>query len=318
MRVAVYGAGAVGCVFGAALARGGHEVAFIARGRTLEAIRSRGVRVRRGTSEADTETLDAPGATATDDPASVGPVDLVLVCVKTWQVPGAAASMRPLVEPGRTSVVPLQNGVDAPRELAEVLGPERVLPGSCRVICETLEPGVVAQSAFIQEITFGPYHADLEPDQRPRVDAIAGALRASGVAAVTPPDVWASLWWKFAFISTLSGLGAVTRMTSGELRTHPETRELIERCLAEIVAVGRARGVGLAGDAAAEIMAFIDTIPAGMTTSMQRDWQAGRPSELDAQPGAAARLGREAGVPTPVSEFCWRVLAPGERAARGG
>ena len=325
MRVAVYGAGAVGCVFGAALAKGGarggpgggHEVVFIARGRTLEAIREHGVRVRRG--EPDTpDTLDAPGATATDDPASVGPVDLVLVCVKAWQVPEVALAMRPLVEPGRTSVIPLQNGVDAPRQLAEVLGPERVLPGSCRVICETVEPGVASQSAFIQEITFGPYSPELEPDQRPRIERIAGALRASEIAAAVPEDIWAALWWKFAFISTLSGLGAVTRMTTGELRTHPETRELVEACLAEIVNVGRARAVGLGASAAAEIMAFIDTVPAGMTTSMQRDWQAGRPSELEAQPGAVVRLGREAGVPTPVSGFCWRVLSPGERVARGG
>ncbi|MEN1704732.1 MAG: 2-dehydropantoate 2-reductase [Planctomycetota bacterium] len=308
MRAAIYGAGAVGCVFGSALARAGHDVTFIARGTTLGAIRSRGVRIERTNGD----TLDAPNAAATDDPAEIGPVDLVLVCTKVWQVPEIAPKIRPLLKPDQTAVIPLQNGVDAPHHLASALGEQHVLPGSCRVICEIKEPAVIQQTAFIQEITFGEF------DDRPsdRVQDIAETLRAAEIAAVTPESIWAALWWKFAFISTLSAVGTVARMDAGQLRTNPETRDLLERCLAEICDVGRARGVPIPDGTDREILAFIDTIPADMTTSMQRDWQAGRPSELDAQPGAVVRLGQEAGVPTPVCNVCYRVLAPAERRAR--
>src|SRR6478672_374150 len=307
MRVTVFGAGAVGAYFGGRLAEVGEDVAFIARGETLRALGERGLRV---TSPDGDFTLHP--VHASDTPADLGPTDVILLGVKAWQVSDAARAMGPLLGPD-TFVVPLQNGVEAPAQLAAVLGPERVLGGLCRILAWIAAPGEIRHEGVEPYIGFGELTGGLSP----RVERLQQAFaRCRGVTAEGLEDVRAELWRKFLFIASVSGLGAVTRAPIGVLRTRPETRDQLERAMREVLAVARAHGVALPDDAVAETLAFTDTVPAEGTASMQRDIIAGRPSELEAQSGAVVRLGREKGVATPVHEFLYRTLVPLELRAR--
>lgn len=311
MRIAVYGSGSVGGFFGGKLAQAGHEVIFIARGAHLAAIRREGLQVE----SIQGDFLIAPAQT-TDDPASVGPVDVVIVGVKTWQVPEAARHMRPLVGEG-TLVVPLQNGVDAPGQLAEVLdapgAAPHVIGGLCRIVSLVPAPGVIRHAGMQPYIAFN--RLDGAPD--PRVEALRAAFDQTGIAVEIPADIQAALWAKFAFIASFGGVGAVTRAPAGLLRSLPETRAMLESAIHEVVAVARGQGVRLPEETAARTLALVDGLPPAGTASMQRDIMEGRPSELESQNGAVVRLGAACGVATPTHAFIYSVLLPQEKQARG-
>lgn len=308
MRIAVVGAGGVGGYFGGRLVQAGEDVVFIARGRQLDALRSGGLSIE---SPLGDTALDA--VEATDDPIAVGPVDLVLVATKAWQVEDAAHAMRPMVGPA-TTVLPLQNGVEATDLLASVLGDEHVLTGMCRIIAYIARPGHIRHEGIDPTIVFG------ETDNRrtERIERILAVLEhAPGMTAEVPDDIHVAVWVKFAMIASVSGLGAVTRAPLGTIRSVPETRRLVERSLEEVFAVARAAGVPIPGDQLGTCMGFIDTLPPAGTASMQRDVAEGRPSEIDAQNGAVVRLGRQHGVDTPVNKFIADVIQPLELRARG-
>ncbi|HKT58998.1 MAG TPA: 2-dehydropantoate 2-reductase [Gemmatimonadales bacterium] len=308
MRISIFGAGAVGAYFGGRLAEADEQVAFIARGENLRALRERGLRV--ASPEGDF-TLQSVRAAA--DPAELGPADAILLAVKTWQVSDAARAIAPALGPD-TFVVPLQNGVEAPAQLAAVLGPGRVLGGLCRIIAWVESPGVVRHEGAEPYIGFGELAGGLSA----RAERLQQAFsRCRGVTAEALEDVRAEMWRKFLFISSVSGLGAVTRAPIGLLRSRPETRELLDRAMREVLAVARAHAVALPDDVVEETLAFTDSLPEEGTTSMQRDIMAGRPSELEAQNGAVVRLGMEKGVATPVHDFVYRSLRPLEARARG-
>jgi 2-dehydropantoate 2-reductase len=306
LRVAIFGAGGAGGRFGGDLARAGEDVAFIARGRHLAAIREKGLVV-----ESDDGEFRVRPAVATDAPAEVGPVDVVLLGVKTWQVEEAARAMRPLFGP-QTFVVPLQNGVEAAGELSGVLGGDRVVGGLCATFSWITAPGRIRSLGKVHSLRFG------ELDRRPsqRTEALRAAFERAGVRATIPPDIEVSLWEKFLIVVSFGGVGAVTRAPVGVTRATPETRRLIELGMQEILAVGRARGVALADEVVEKGMAFVDSLDPSGTTSLQRDITEGRPSELEAWNGAVVRLGRVADVSTPVHEFLYASLLPQERQAR--
>jgi 2-dehydropantoate 2-reductase len=308
MRIAVFGAGAVGGYFGGRLAEVGEDVAFIARGDQLRALREDGLRV----DSVAGDFAISPVA-ATDDPAEVGPVDCVLVAVKTWQLPDAAKAMGPLVGP-RSFVVPLLNGVEAPDVLAEALGREPVLGGLCGLIAFRKEPGHIVHAGANPWITFG----ELDGRRSDRAGRLAEALeRTRGVTVTVSDDIVAAMWEKFMFITSTGGLGAATRAPFGVFRAVPQSRHLLEEAMLEVVAVARARGVATEDEMVPKAMRLTDGLPPDGTSSMQRDIMAGRLSELDAWNGAVVRLGREAGVPTPVHEALYGVLLPQELRARG-
>jgi 2-dehydropantoate 2-reductase len=308
MRIAVFGAGAVGGYFGGRLAQAGEDVVLIARGEHLKAMQTRGLRVE--SIEGDF-TVDP--VQATDDPAEVGVVDAVLVAVKAWHVPQAAREMRPMVGP-ETFVVPFENGVEAPSQLAAVLGKEHVLGGLCRIISARVEPGHIRHAGISPTTTFG----ELDGRRSQRAERLHEAFqKAKGVTATIAEDVRVAMWEKFLFIAALSGVGAVTRSPVGVLRTLPETREMLDEAMEEILAVAHARNISLPQETVAQTMAFIDRLPPDGTASMQRDVMAGRPSELESQNGAVIRLGRDAGVETPVHTFIYGSLLPQELRARG-
>jgi len=307
MRIAIYGTGGVGGYFGAQLARVGADVVFIARGAHLAAIREHGLRVETPQGE-----IAVRPAQATDDPAEAGPVDAVLLCVKTWQVLEAARAMRPLIS-AETVVLPLQNGVEAAAQLAAALGAERVIGGTCGTLSQVSGPGRILSRGEVHFVKLG------ELDNRPsaRTERLRQAFERAGVKAEIPPDIHQAVWAKFVLVVSFGGVGAVTRAPLGVLRSVPETRVMLEQCLHEAVAVARARGVGLSETTIPSALALLDGMPPGATTSLQRDIADGKPSELEAWTGAAVRLGRAAGVATPTHDFIYSSLLPAEAQARG-
>jgi len=308
MRIAVFGTGGVGGYFGGRLAQAGEDVVFVARGAHLEAIRRDGLAVQ--SPEGD---FVVRPAVATDDVRTAAPVHAVLLGVKAWQVREAARALRPLLE-GAGFVVPLQNGVEAADELVAELGAEPVVGGLCKISSYVAGPGRISHAGVAPRVEFG----ERDGRRSERVDRLRTAFeKAAGVDVAIPGDINAAIWEKFLFIAPLSGVGAVTRMPVGVLRSAPESRSMLESAMREVFDVGRARGIGLRKDAVARTMSYVDGLPADGTASMQRDILEGRPSELDYQTGAVVRLGRESGVPVPVNDFIYRSLVPGERRARG-
>lgn len=307
MRIAVFGTGGVGGYFGGRLAQAGEDVVFIARGEHLRALRTHGLRV-----ESLKGDFIVQPAQAAEDPAEVGVVDAVLVGVKAWQVTEAADRLRPLVGP-ETFVVPLQNGVEAPAELSAVLGSGHVLGGLCSIISFVAGPGHVRHVGAEPSIAFG------EQDNRrsERAERLRQAFARAEVTVEIPRDIHVAMWEKFLFIASWGGVGAVTRAPVGVVRGLPETREMMEEAMREILHVGQAREVGLSDESMRKGIAFVDGLQPGATASMQRDIMEGRPSELEAQNGAVVRLGRAAGIPTPVHAFIYRSLLPSELRARG-
>ena len=307
MRFAIFGVGAIGGYFGGRLEQAGEEVAFIARGEHLEALRTKGLRV-----DSINGDFVLPAVTATDDPSRIGAVDVVLVGVKTWQVPAAAESIRPLLGED-TLVLPLQNGVEAPDQLAKILGREYVCGGLAKIISYIAGPG------YIRHTGADPYIALGELDNQPsdRLERLRRALQRSGVSAEIPPDITAALWAKFLFVASWGGVGAITRAPIGVIRSVSQTRRMLEGSMQEIYEVADALNVNLAPDAVSAAMGFIDTLPPNGTTSMQRDIIENRPSEIESWTGAVVRFGRDAGVPVPINEFTYNSLLPLERKARG-
>ena len=313
MRIAVVGAGAVGGYFGGRLVAAGHEVAFLVRGETLTALRERGLKI-----DSPLGDLNLPSVEASDDAAelsaSLGSVETVIVAVKAWQVPKVAESIRPLVGP-ETQILPLQNGVEAPRQLAALHGSEAVLGGLCKIISKLETRGHVKHLGAEPTVIFGKLSGSGDSSSK-RTERLRRALEEAGVRAEITPDIEAAMWEKFLFISSISGLGAVSRVPLGELRQVPETRALLEQLMREVTRVAGAHTVRLPADVVERTMAFVDSLPAEGTASMQRDLVAGRPSELDSQNGAVVRLAAEAGVAVPAHRVIYHALLPLEQLAR--
>ena len=218
MRIAVFGAGSVGGYFGGRLARVGEDVVFIARGAHLRALCEQGLRV-----ESPQGNFRVVAVQATDNPAQIGPVDVVLVAVKAWQVPEAAQAIRPMIGP-ETFVVPLQNGLEAPAQVAAVVGAEHVLGGSCVISSLIAAPGCIRHVGLEPSVTFG----ELDRRPNPRAERLREALERAEVSAFIPEDIQVAIWEKFMAIR-FGPIGAVARAPAGVLRNLPETRQLVEQ-----------------------------------------------------------------------------------------
>lgn len=308
MRIAVIGVGGVGGYFGARLAEAGHEVIFVARGAHRAAIERAGLCVH----STHGDVLVKP-ARAVESAAGVGVVDCVILGVKAWQVSDAARAAASLVGPD-TVVLPLQNGVEAPGEVAAALGRAHALGGVAKIISFVGEPGHIHHTGADPALVIG----ELDGRPSPRLEALRQVLGGCrGVSVTVPGDIQVALWEKFLFITAWAGVGAVTRAPMGVVRRVPESRRLIEGALAELESVARTSGIALAADVAATVLAFMDSVPADGTASLQRDIAAGRPSELDNLTGAVVRLGARLGVATPINGFIHAALTPLEQRARG-
>lgn len=307
MHIAIFGAGGAAGYFGARLAQAGEDVTFIARGDHLRAIQRNGLFV-----ESIFGDVTIQPAQATDDPASIGPVDAVILGVKTWQVPESAEAMRPLIGP-ETAVLPLQNGIEASQQLADVLGSGHVLGGLAQIISYIAAPGHLRHEGGPSAIALA------ELDNRPseRVERLRAAIEHAGISVAVPPNIQTALWSKFMAVTAWGGVGAVTRAPTGLLRRLPETREMLTTAMEEVRQVAEAHGVPMNADQVNATMAVLDSLPEASTTSLQRDIIAGRPSELEAWNGAAVRLGQASGVAVPIQAFIYHSLLPQELRARG-
>lgn len=306
MRIAIFGTGGAGGYFGARLAQAGEDVVFIARGEHLQAIRDRGLQV------------DTPGGSfvvsspATDTPADAGVVDVVILGVKAWQVPDAARAMQPMLGPD-TMVLPLQNGVEAASQLEAVLGASRVLGGVCGTVSFVAGPGKIRSVGQTNFVKFGELHGPAGE----RTERLRLAFARASIAVEVPADIQATLWEKFLFVVSWGGVGAAARAPIGVLREVPETRRLLEQAMHEIFDVARARSIRLHDAIVGKTMTFVDSLAPGATTSLQRDIADGKPSELEAWNGAVVRLGREAGVGTPLHSMLYSCLRPLALQGRG-
>ncbi len=299
MRIAAMAAGAVGAYFGARLAQAGHDVFFIARGANLAALKKDGLKI-----ESVHGDLHLPKVNATDNPAEVGPVDIVLFAVKLWSTEEAAQATKPLVAPN-TRVITLQNGVDSYERIAPILGAAHAIPGVTYVFTTITQPGVIKQSSKVQSIICGA--ADGKPDAQ--LQAFADAANKAGLAVTISRNIEIDRWQKFIFLAANSGATALTRCTTGEVLTDPDRRQLFERIMRETLAVGRAKGIALDPAYIDERLAYADkNLVSNMRASMANDLNNGNRLELDWLAGTISKLGKQLNVPTPVNDTIYAAL----------
>jgi len=306
MKIAIMGTGGVGGYYGGLLAQAGHDVTFIARGAHLAAIRDKGLQIKSVFGD-----FRVSPASATDKPAEVGVVDLVLFATKTYHTEEAAQLIKPMV--GRNTVImSLQNGVDAVDRIGPVVGMEHLLGGATWLSAAIEEPGVIGQYSQFRRIAVG----ELDGRATERAQAVIEVLKLTGATVELVDNIAQILWTKFVFIAAISALGALTRVTLGEYRGVQEARMVLTEAINEVAAVALAKGVTLEPDVVDKTLKFIDETAPVIKPSMQRDIEAGRMSELESMIGIVLRLGAELGVPTPVMRIAYAVLKPGELKAR--
>jgi 2-dehydropantoate 2-reductase len=300
MRIIVFGAGGVGGYFGARLAAAGNDVAFIARGRHLDAIRRSGLKVRSALGDIH---LEKPQAS--DDPSTLGRADVVIFTVKLWDTETAATATRPLVAGGGV-VIPFQNGVESIERIGAVLGAEHVLGGAAYIAATISEPGTITHTGTMARLRLGA----LSPSQSQRAGAFHQACVAAKIDAELVDDARRIVWEKFVFLAAMSGLTSAARCPIGVIRSDPDMRATLAAAIEEICALARASGIHLPEDFAARQMPFADALPAEMKSSMLHDLEAGRRLEAPWLAGAVARVSRERGLTAPVNATIYAALKP--------
>ena len=299
LRVAVFGAGAIGSYYGARLGDGGAEVTLIGRGRQLEALRSNGLTI------VEPERTTTHRLTATDDPADVGPVDVVLFTVKSYDTTDAAARLAPLLHEG-TAVISLQNGIDNEDRIADVIGRQHVLGGAAYILAAVREPGVV-EAAGPRGLVIGELDRGPASD---RIRAILDVASTAGLSIRAVDDVVVALWEKYTLLVAFSAMTGTVRLPIGDIREAPAAKAMLRALMTEVWAVGRASGVDLADDLVERQMGLLLSQAPGSTTSLYHDLVTGHRMELEALQGASIRLGREHGVQTPNLDAAYAILQP--------
>ncbi len=298
MKIAIMGAGGIGGYFGGRLAKAGEDVIFIARGAHLQAMRERGLTVRSVLGD-----FSLPKVPATDNPAEVGVVDLVLVCVKAYDTDAAAQAIRPMVG-DMTAVISLQNGVDSADRLVAAVGSGPVLGGLCQISSAVAEPGVIEQVSQFARVVLG----ELDGRITPRAEGILAAFQKAGIDTTLSTNILKDIWIKFLFIATHGSMTAATRSPIGPIRETPATWEMYVDAMREIDAVARAKGIDLGPGAVENWLEFARGMAAGIKSSMLVDVERGNPLEVETFSGTVIRLGRELGVPTPVHRCLYAIL----------
>lgn len=299
MKMAIMGTGGVGGYFGARLAASGADVSFVARGAQLAALRAEGLRITSPAGDLHLKTVKA-----TDDPATIGPVDVVLFGVKLWDTEAAAHAIRPLVGP-HTAVISFQNGVVKDDILSAALGAGAVAGGVCYIAATIAAPGVIAHTGSMHKLIFGEYAGG----RSDRLQRFLAACHQAGFDAEISDDIRRTVWEKFVFLVGLSASTATTRSPIGKIRAHPAARRLLADLMDEVVAVGVAEGVPLAPDFAGNRLRFADQLPEAMTSSMHTDLERGNPLEVQWLSGDVSRRGAALSIPTPVNTAVYNILA---------
>jgi 2-dehydropantoate 2-reductase len=300
MKIAVVGAGGVGGGFGAALAKAGADVTFIARGAHLAAMKSEGLRIE--SPRGDTHLVPTQ---ATDDPGSIGQVDVVLFCVKLWDLESAGAHIKPLIGPS-TAVIPLQNGIDAADRLIPILGRNAVMGGVAQISASIIKPGVIRQVGTFMRMIFGEF----DGAKSKRAEALLALCLKAGFDATLSEQIETELWMKFIPLATNASLTAATRLPIGKLRDDPDVWAIFLAAITEVIEVGRTKGIALPADALARTIDFIRHTPPAMKASMALDLDRGNRLELPWLSGKVVELGREFSVPTPTHDLLYALLKP--------
>lgn len=305
MKITIIGTGGVGGYFGGRLALAGNDVTFIARGSHLEAIRKNGLLVKSTLGE-----FTIKPAKVTDNYKVVSDTDLVLVCTKAWQVKEVAYHIAPHLN-AETMVMPMQNGVLAAEELEKFIPVHNIVGGSCRIFSLIESPGVIAHKGIDPTVVFG----ERDNQHSERTALLKYTFEMAGINNIWSDDIQSDLWKKFLMICS-SALLAITKTNYGELRSLPETRNLLIELYTEIYNVGIAAGIHLPDDIVAKTMNAVDSFPAESTSSLTRDVWEGKLSEIEYQNGTVVRMGEKYGVPTPVNRFVYHSILPMELKAR--
>jgi 2-dehydropantoate 2-reductase len=300
MRIAVVGAGGVGGGFGAALAKAGADVSFLARGAHLAAMKSAGLKVTgpRG----DTHLVPTK---ATDNPAEIGKVDLVLFCVKLWDIESAGERIKPLIGP-ETAVIPLQNGIDAHERLLPILGKSAVMCGVAQISASITAPGVITQVGTFMRMVFG----ELDGKRSQRAEDLLTLCLKAGFEAHLSEQILTDLWMKFILLASNAGMMSLSRQPIGALRDDPDMLPIFLAAYQEIIDVGRAKGIALPSDAREKVAEATKHFPPGMKASMALDLDRGNRLEVPWLSGKVAELGRQFGVPTPTHSMMYAMLKP--------
>ena len=300
MRIAVVGAGGVGGGFGAALAKAGADVTFIARGAHLAAMKSEGLKVNGPRGD-----IHLKPTRATDDPAEIGKVDVVLFCVKLWDVESAGERIKPLIGT-ETAVIPLQNGVDAAERLIPILGERAVMGGVAQISASITAPGVITQVGTFMRMIFG----ELDGRRSPRAEDFLALCLKAGFDASLSEQILTDLWMKFILLASNAGLMALSRQPIGKLRDDPDLRPIFRAAYQEVIDVGRAKGIALPADALDKVIDFTGHTPPAMKASMALDLDRGNRLEVPWLSGKVADLGRQLGIPTPTHNMIYAMLKP--------
>ena len=306
MKILIMGTGGVGGYYGGRLAQQGNEVTFIARGAHLYTIRHEGLKVHSVHGD-----FTVSPANATDEPINVGPVDLILFCVKAYSTDEAAQAIRPAVDV-HTTVLSLQNGIDAAERIGQVIGVEHVLGGATWLSSAVEAPGVIRQVSQFQRVVLGEF----DGSRSERIQSVYEVLKNTGITVEISENILKILWTKFVFISSASSLGSLTRLPMAEYRSIPETRALITGQMREVEALARAQSIALDEDVVQKSLEFMDAATPHIKASMQLDVESGHRTELESMVGVIGRKGRELNVPTPVADFIYASLLPIELKAR--
>lgn len=299
MKIGVVGAGGVGGYFGARLAQTGNEVAVVARGAHLKAIREHGLRVRSILGDA------TAAVAASDDPSDIGPCDVVLLCVKSYDTELAAASL-PEMLGDEGVVVSLQNGVDNEEILARAVGADRVMGGAAYIFSTIAEAGVISHTGGPARLVFG----ELEATRSLRAERLLEACHGAGIDAEIADDIRAVLWTKFAFICATAGMTAATRLPLGDIRDCPQSWDMFARVVNEVVELARREGVTLADDVPAKVVALAAGLEPASYSSLHHDLVTGHRMELEALHGTVVQRARSLGYGVPACEAINAVLQP--------
>lgn len=306
MKIAIMGSGGVGAYVGARLQAAGETVHFIARGAHLQALQRNGLRI-----ESPVHPLVLGAVQATDDPATIGPVDLVVFAVKLWDTEAAARAIAPLLGP-QTRVLTLQNGIDSVEMIARHVPGATVLGGVIYVSAVIDRPGVIRSPGGLHQIVMDAAGGD------PVVAAFCAACdRATALDARPTPTIGTAIWEKFIALASLSGATSLLRASMGQILGHPETKLLQRQLVDEAAAVGRAAGQAIREPLADEIMAKLAAMPYAFRSSMSEDLERGKPLELQWLSGRVHGLGQQLGVPTPGHSVVYRALVLHEHGRPG-
>jgi 2-dehydropantoate 2-reductase len=300
MRIAVIGAGGVGGGFGAALAKAGADVTFIARGAHLAAMKSAGLKVLGPRGDTHLKPTQA-----TDNPVEIGKVDVVLFCVKLWDVESAGHAIKPLIGPD-TAVIPLQNGIDAHERLLPILGAGAVMGGVAQISASITAPGEITQVGTFMRMIFG----ELDGTRTKRAEKFLALCQAAGFDAMLSEAILTDLWMKFILLASNAGMMALGRQPIGKLRDDPDMRPIFLSAYREVIAVGLAKGITLPSDALDRITDQTAHFPPTMKASMALDLDRGNRLEVPWLSGKVAELGRQYGIPTPTHAMLYAMLKP--------